>query len=362
MNVTQELEAVAPWYLASFSALDRYFGQENDHITHLAVEGDLVTLAKGVPNLDFPGVYNADAATWSDGKRVYFRCIDPDGKPIRRSYPILNFMYDPAGNRYVDPYDAYRTLRGDKLATADSGEPALHKLMDAAMTVSRYHHALDEQPEPVSHFPDLPAETLFMVLTNVLTGRNADRGLDLLQRSGFLDAYIPELTPMRGTAHSKEHHPEGDVWTHSVHTLRYRRTTDLTLTLALLFHDSGKPAAIPKEGRRFDGHAEIGAKLASRVLRRMGFDQQIVDDVYWLVQKHMFPGAIHKLPTFRTERLMSHRLFPLLLELYRCDLESTYRGPEGYYRACKVYRDFMKHSSNPWRDADGKKLVRLYVD
>jgi poly(A) polymerase len=362
MKALQELEQSTRWYYASFSALDRYFGIDNPHLSFVAVEGDLVTLAKSVSSLDFPGVYNADAATWSDGKRVYFRCVEPGGRPPAQSYSILNFHYESAEKRYLDPYDDYRALRGKELRpTAQTYEP-LHRLFDGAIATARYPHRLESDPAPVQLFPELTDETLRMVLTSVLTGPHADEGIELLRGHGFVEAYLPELVAMRGTSHSKEHHPEGDVWTHSIETFRYRRTADLTLTLALLFHDSGKPIAVPKEGRRFNGHAEIGAKLASRILRRLGFDKTIVDDVYWLVQKHMFPGAIHKLPTFRTERLMSHRLFPLLLELYRCDLESTYRGPEGYYRACKVYRDFLKHQANPFRDAEGKKLVRLYVD
>jgi poly(A) polymerase len=59
---------------------------------------------------------------------------------------------------------------------------------------------------------------------------------------------------------------------------------------------------------------------------------------------------------------MAHPLFPVLLELYRCDLESSYRGPSAYYKACRIYRSYLKNSNNPYRGADGKKLVRLYVD
>jgi len=58
---------------------------------------------------------------------------------------------------------------------------------------------------------------------------------------------------------------------------------------------------------------------------------------------------------------MSSQLFPLLLELHRCDLSSTYRGPDGYYRACKVYRAYLKNVRNPFRTADGKKMLKRYV-
>lgn len=357
-----DLRTKTAWYFSSFSALDRYFGLPEQPVAHITIEGDLVALARVVPNLEFPGVRHADAAVWDGERRVYFQCIEPGSKPPLQTFRPLNLMYDPVRERFIDPYDDYRSLRSAHLdPTSEVYEP-LHRLMDGAIAVARYPHVLSAELEPVSHFPEMSPETLRSLLAQILTGPFPEQGLRLLDRHGFVDAYLPELTRMKGTAHSKEHHPEGDVWNHSLETFRYRRSQDLRLTLGLLLHDSGKPLAVPKAGRRFDGHAEIGAKLAARLLRRLGFEEQLVDDVHWLVSKHMFPGALHVLPTFRTERLMADERFPVLLELYRCDLESTYRGPDGYYRACKIYRDVMRHRSNPYRSADGKKLVRLYVD
>ncbi|MFP4113098.1 MAG: HD domain-containing protein [Spirochaetota bacterium] len=362
MDSLTDLRAEAPWYYSSFSALDRYFRRTEQPVLFITVEGDLVTLARAIPDLDFPGVAYADAALWEDGTRVYFRCVDPETKPRPQSFRALNLLYDPERDRYLDPYDDYRSLRSEHLEPTDEPYDPLARIMDAAVAVSRYPHALAEPLEPVAGFPELPPETIRTLLAQVLTGPFPANGLRLLDEHGFVDAYLPELGAMKGTSHSKEHHPEGDVWTHSLETFRYRRSLDLVLTLGLLLHDSGKPDSVPKGNRRFDMHAEIGAKLAGKLLRRLGFSERIAEDVFWLVSKHMFPGALHRLPTFRTERLMADERFPMLLELYRCDLESTYRGPEGYYRACKIYRDFVKHSANPYRTAAGKKLVRLYVD
>ncbi len=362
MDALADLRTQTAWYYSSFSALDRYFGRSEQPVVHITIEGDLIALARGVPELEFPGVRHADAAVWDGERRVYFRCIEPESKPPQQAFRPLNLMYDPIRERFIDPYDDYRSLRAPHLEPTDEVYEPMHRLMDAAIALARYPHVLASELVPVSHFPEVSPETLRSLLAQVLTGPFPEEGLQLLDEHGFIDAYFPELTRMKGTAHSKEHHPEGDVWNHSLETFRYRRSHDLRLTLGLLLHDSGKPLAVPKAGRRFDGHSEIGARLVGRLLRRLGFEEQLVDDVHWLVSKHMFPGALQALPTFRTERLMADERFPVLLELYRCDLESTYRGPEGYYRACKIYRDFMRHRSNPYRSADGKKLVRLYVD
>lgn len=362
MEVLEELAQTSVWYYSSFSALDRYFGVSTTEQQFISVEGDLVTLAKAIPELDFPGVHFADAAAWIDGVRTYFTVFDEGTRHPRQSFRPLNLLYSPARERYIDPYDDYEAIRTDALEPTDAATSPLRMLLDAAMAVSRYGYALPRQLPSVTTFPQLPTETLRSVFTTIMTGELADRGMDALFDSGFIEAYLPELVPMHTTDHSKEHHPEGGVWSHSVQTFQYRRSRDLRLTWALLLHDSGKPHAVPSEGRRFDGHAEIGASLARRLLRRLEFEPPFIDDVVWLIHKHMFPGALHKLPSFRTSRLMAHRLFPLLLELYRCDLISTYRGPDGYYRACKIYRDFLRNDANPYRDAAGKKLIRLLVD
>ena len=363
MDVLANLRREAPWYYSSFSALDRYFRQSEQPAQHVAVQGDLVSLARAVPELEFPGVPFADAAVWEGTTRVYFRCLDDERRLKPQPFRVQNLLYDPQVDRYLDPYDDYRSLRGDILeATSEPYEP-VRRLMDAAIAVSRYPRTLAPGTlDPVSRYVELAPETQQILLSSILTGAYPWHGLALLMEHGFVDAYWPELAGMHGTAQSKEHHPEGDVWQHSLETFRYRRSRDLVLTLALLLHDAGKPHATPTGTRRFDKHAEIGVQLTGRLLRRLQYPESIVEDVRWLVLKHMFPGALHLLPTFRTERLMATPLFPVLLELYRCDLESSYRGPEAYYRACRIYRSYIRNSNNPFRTAEGKKLIRLYVE
>lgn len=356
-----------PFELASFSALDRYFGRPTGRQIYVVTPSGLVELAKAFPDLGFTPVDRHDARLEADDRSVYIRCeVDENpGAPV--AFPILDFYFNPVRESYRDPSGVYGLLREQQLPAPSPDATALGALVDAARLVSRYHYSLPPASGPgalpsIEVFPKLPNELERMLLTDVLTGMFPWKGLALLKREGFVKAYWPELDQMDGTGHSKEHHPEGNVWEHSLETFRYRKTTDLVLTLGLLLHDAGKPLAQPTKERRFDKHAEIGADLARRLLRRLGFDRLLVDNTVWLVQNHMYPSAIDSLPLYRTERLMSSPLFPVLLELYRCDLSSSYRGPDGYYRACRVFRRFIKHSENPFRHADGRKLVRLYVE
>ncbi len=360
---TLKKEAV-PVRFAAFSALDRFFRISDPRnggppSLHFLVSADIIRLAKIFPDLRYPGIEGIDAALSRDGEpAAYFRCSDPDFERDQQgSFDALTLLYDPFRDCFQDPRGIYPSLRAPDLrppigAADGSWIPA------AAVLVSRYAYALGSPP-PAWRLGALPAESQRDLLLQVITGKNAPDGLKLLQESGFLAVNWPELALMRDVTHSKEFHPEGDAWDHTLETFRYRKSTDIAVSLALLLHDAGKPHAESLEGRRFDKHAEIGTGIAEKFLRRLEFPPSLIRDVLFLVKNHMLPGALKLLPVYRVERVMESDLFPQLLEVYRCDLSSTFRGPDGYYEACKVYRAYLKHSKNPFRTADGKKIQRM---
>jgi len=53
---------------------------------------------------------------------------------------------------------------------------------------------------------------------------------------------------------------------------------------------------------------------------------------------------------------MSSPLFPTLMELYRCDESSSFKGLDGYHENSAAYQAYLKNLRNPYRCADGKKM------
>jgi poly(A) polymerase len=72
----------------------------------------------------------------------------------------------------------------------------------------------------------------------------------------------------------------------------------------------------------------------------------------------MLPAALSRLPLRRVEEVIASPLFPSLLELYRCDESSSFKGLDGYYESSAAYRSYLKFRRNPYRSADGKKRGR----
>jgi poly(A) polymerase len=357
-----------PSYESSFTALDAYLCLKPAPIRFSLAACALQDLAKAFDELEFPGMYYADAAlgpdTGSDAGTegagsLYLRCADSPKAAEAAAFAQLDLLRDPSRDVFLDPKDVYPSLR-EKVADMRDAPPE-QQLFESAILVSRYPYEL--APDLRHPLPrDFGVAVQRDMLALMLTGPTPERGLELLKDCGFVDAYWPELASLSGIDQSKEYHPEGDAWAHTLETFRHRKIPALGLSLALLLHDVGKPRAEQSEGRKFDRHAEIGRSVAERFLLRLGFPHPIISDVSFLVRYHMMPAALPRLPANRVEGIIDDPRFPVLLELYKCDELSTFRGPDGYYEACAAYKAWLKNARNPWRSPDGKKLARMYLE
>jgi poly(A) polymerase len=338
--------------VCSFTALDEYFGVGPAPLRFERFDGDLVALAKSAEGLSFPGLPYADAvaetAAADGGPRVRYRCAD--GEPT--AFIQTRLARIPGKNAYDGRGGVYESLREAVIVPGQA--PAELILFEAAALASRY--AYEPDPARLPRCPrGLSAQFQRDLIELVVTGARPDRGLELLRASGFVGEYWPELDELAGVSHSKDYHPEGDGWRHTLETFGHRKAPDLVLSLGLLLHDTGKPDAVSSGGRRFDGHSELGERAARSFLGRLGYPRAAIDSVAFLVRYHMLPAALPRVPPSAIGRVLDDPLFPVLLELYRCDELSTFRGPDGYYEACAAYKAYLKHSRNPYRDGDGKR-------
>ncbi|PKL08561.1 MAG: phosphohydrolase [Spirochaetae bacterium HGW-Spirochaetae-7] len=361
----------------SFSALDGYFGVGPAPMRFELFEGDLVGLAKAVDGLSFPGLSYADAivdiarsdiargdGARSDGAgnaRVRYRCADGGS---RAAYPQAGLArlagknsFDARGAVYGSLHDS-APVPGNAPGDAPGDAPDDLVLFEAAVLASRYPY--DPDPRCVPRAPSgLSALYQRDLLELVLTGARPDKGLELLLLSGFISEYWPELADLSGVVHAKDYHPEGDAWRHTMETFGHRKAPDLVLSLGLLLHDTGKPDAVSEGGNRFNGHSELGELTARAFLGRLGYSRADIESIAFLVRYHMLPAALPRVPPSSIGRILDDPLFPVLLELYRCDELSTFRGPDGYYDACAAYKAYLKNSRNPYRDSNGKRRVDL---
>ncbi|MFA7685998.1 MAG: HDIG domain-containing metalloprotein, partial [Candidatus Gracilibacteria bacterium] len=115
----------------------------------------------------------------------------------------------------------------------------------------------------------------------------------------------------------------------------------LELKWATLLHDIGKYDTFACEGDRirYDRHAEVGAEIAKKILKRLAFSKKSIDKVTWLIEHHMMVVPLFEMPDDRKRHWFLHPWFADLLEVYRADALgikpldlSAYEGLKQLYR------------------------------
>jgi poly(A) polymerase len=342
----------------NFSALDKYFRVKETGPHYMVTEANIVNLAKIFENIEFPGLATIDASLTHNEKHYYFRCVDNINNPPPHYFSVQNFYYDEINNTFIDMHGNYGYLRGKSLNGCTQASPTWTVVMDAAHLIARYNfkvHIPDIKPKTDGPSPSLLCQKELLI--NILSSKYSSQGLELLKGTHFIQRFWPELHEMIFIPQIKDYHPEGNLWEHALACLQYRKQSGLTLSLALLLHDIGKTIARGDKLNPYKNHSELGATLSQRFLKRLGFSQELIHDVTFLVRHHMMPAALPTMPLYRISRLLKSPLFPLLLELYRADIESSFRKPEGYYEACRIYRLFLKKQNNPYKTIKPGKRV-----
>ena len=354
-------KAGIPYREFGITAIDAYYRfAMRKPVKFILVEGSIIDLARCFETLNYPALPYADASldAGEAGFEARFLCAESIRKRNLGALAFTDFRLDPADGHFYDPLDIYSVLRSRNfLPVLSEGENAL---FESAVYLSRFPDsqgdALPKLPFPAKASPLWQKDLLSLILQ----ASNSSGSFELLRKSGFIKAYWPDLDALLQVDHAKDCHPEGGGWSHTMEALGHRKSFDLTLSLAILLHDVGKPQSESNEGRRFDKHAEIGAKIAARFLRNLGFDEVIVSKAAFMIRWHMLPAALPRIPISTVSDIVLDERFTDLLELYRCDEFSSFKGPDGYYAACAAYKAFMKNSRNPYRDANGRKTVQIF--
>jgi poly(A) polymerase len=117
--------------------------------------------------------------------------------------------------------------------------------------------------------------------------------MELLDESGLLKHILPEVAAMQGVEQPPQYHPEGDVWTHTLLMLEgLPAGSSATLAWGVLLHDVGKPRTfrpISETGDRirFDGHVDVGVRMAEAICERLRFSNQDSEQILALIANHM---------------------------------------------------------------------------
>ncbi|MEN6349118.1 MAG: HD domain-containing protein [Syntrophomonas sp.] len=136
--------------------------------------------------------------------------------------------------------------------------------------------------------PGVAIERVQNELNRILTSNRPARGLRLLNETGLLGQFLPEVAAMVNFDQRNFRHDK-DLFEHTMAVLE-AVPPGIKVRLGALLHDIGKTVTFTVDDDgvgHFYGHHVEGAGIASRILKRLRYDNQTVEDVSSLVLYHM---------------------------------------------------------------------------
>ncbi|HKD96148.1 MAG TPA: CCA tRNA nucleotidyltransferase [Micromonosporaceae bacterium] len=220
----------------------------------------------------------------------------------RRDFTINAMAVSVPGHEFTDPYGGRDDLARGVIRTPGAPEDSFGddplRMLRAARFAAKLRFAV--APEVVAAMaamaPDLARitdERIRDEFAKLMTSADPITGLRLLVDTGLADQFLPELSGLK--LEIDEHAQHKDVYEHTLIVVTNAmgledEGPDLTLRLAALLHDIGKPAtkAIGPDGRvSFHHHEMVGARLAKARLRALRFPKDLISDVVELVALHL---------------------------------------------------------------------------
>jgi len=140
-----------------------------------------------------------------------------------------------------------------------------------------------------------------------------------------------------------------------------------TLAWGALLHDIGKPAAFrapdPNDPNylhdriRFNGHVEVGVRVAETVLARLHFSNEDTDQIVALVKNHMRFADVTHMRQSTLKRFLRLARFCEHLELHRIDCLSAHGNLSHYDFAKEQYEHATEEEIHPKLLVTGRDLI-----
>lgn len=324
--------------------------------------------------------FRSDGA-YSDGRRpdMVAYTDSPQQDVLRRDFTINGMLVDPT---LLTPSAEIRRAVLDYVggvADLDArvvraiGDPVPRfaedklRMLRAVRFAARFGFAIENRTAQAirsmaAEISQVSRERVREELTRMLTEGSARRAFELLESTGLLQHVLPEIVRMRGVEQPPQYHPEGDVWTHTLLLLE-QLPAGCTPTLAwgALLHDVGKPPTFRRapDRIRFDGHVEVGIRMAEEICRRLRMSNSDTEQILALIANHMRFGDVEKMKISTLKRFLRLPAFAEHLALHRMDCMASHRDLSLYEFAKQRFETAEPEQIRPTPLLTGNDLIAL---
>jgi tRNA nucleotidyltransferase (CCA-adding enzyme) len=259
----------------------------------------------------------------------------------RRDFTINAMMYDPLNREIIDPHGGREDVARKLIRVVDPKtfvEDSL-RVLRAMQFAARFEYSIDPATVELCRsidLSDLPAERIWAEVEKwLLQSRRPSIGLHAARDLGITEKLWREIHSLIGCQQDPKVHPEGDVFVHTGMVLdEARKLIDdlprpkqVTVMLAALCHDFGKPHTTKIEGGRIKAqdHERHSIAMTNQFLEQLklfsfdNYDARL--QTLLLVKNHAVPHQWFKIRETVTDGMFRRLALKTELDLlYRVAL------------------------------------------
>lgn len=277
---------------------------------------------------------------YSDSRRpdkvTFTKSLEEDLK--RRDFTINAMAYNNEAG-LIDPFNGMEDIKYHKIRCVGRAEDRFSEDALRILRAIRFASQLGFVLEPDT---DWNISKMYKNLENISIERINSEFCKIAASSDFcvqivlyhevFSLFIPEIRDMFGFQQNNPYHIY-DVWNHTVHAVQAYECDcepdlnprDLITSLAVFFHDVGKPHCYQdgEDGvRHFKGHGRVSADMTNEIMKRLRFDNDTREKVIELVYYHDATFEVGKKYVKRWLNKIGEEQFRRLLNVRRADIKA----------------------------------------
>jgi tRNA nucleotidyltransferase (CCA-adding enzyme) len=358
--MTRHTDPLEEVYLVGGAVRDQLLGLEShdkDYVVVGATETQMKTLGFKAVGKDFPvflhpvskDEYALARTERKVGKGYTGFTVDASvnvtlEEDLARRDLSINAMALSKNNQLVDPFNGKQDLESKTLRhTTEAFTEDPVRVLRLARFLARYgsdwsiHEdtkALVSRMVKAGELAHLVPERVWKETEKALLEKHPQLYFEVLNELGVLRLLFPEIAQMVAVPQAPEHHPEGDVFVHTMLVLK--RAADLDFDLptrfAALTHDFGK-AICYQQQENLHGHEADGVPIIEDFCERLRIPNKLRDIAKLTSDNHLLchkmfeltPKTAQKLIVQHFDAVKQPQRFRQFLQACQCDAQG--RGP-----------------------------------
>ena len=257
----------------------------------------------------------------------------------RRDLTINSIAMDSKGE-LIDPYNGQQDIEQKVLRhTTEAFAEDPVRVLRVARFLARFGPEWSIHPQTIALMKTMHQAGELRHLVAERVWKEMEKALMEPYPSLFFETLIdfdlfPELQAMRNVPQPKQHHPEGDVFIHTM--LVVQRAADLKFDLmtrfAALTHDFGKPVAYTQQGNLY-GHEALGVPVIESFCQRFRVPNKLKAIGMLMSENHtkchkikdLKPATVHRFMIEKMNAIKQPERFAQFVNACICDSQG--RGP-----------------------------------